>query len=80
MKYLRLRIYQVCSNKSPWFKIGPGPGAYIQVSDFRAIMAILFIKSCKVHLNTKKQYTSFSMFTRDKKFTISHQSKDKMEE
>jgi hypothetical protein len=29
-------------NKNPWFKIGLGPGAYIQVSDFRAIMALLF--------------------------------------
>jgi hypothetical protein len=34
-------VNQVCSNKSPWFKIGFGPGAYIQVSDFRAIMAHL---------------------------------------
>jgi hypothetical protein len=35
--------YQVYSNESPWFKIGLGPGAYIQVSDFRAIMALLLI-------------------------------------
>jgi hypothetical protein len=34
-------VYQVCSNKSPWFKIALGPGAYIQVSDFRVIMALL---------------------------------------
>jgi hypothetical protein len=36
-------VFKVCSNKSPWFKIGLGPGAYIQVSDFRAIMALLFM-------------------------------------
>jgi hypothetical protein len=35
-------VYQVCSNKSPWFKIGLGTGAYIQVRNFRAIMALLF--------------------------------------
>jgi hypothetical protein len=33
--------YQVCSNESPWFKIGLGPGAYKKVSDFRAIMNLL---------------------------------------
>jgi hypothetical protein len=33
-------VYQVCSNKS--LKIGIGPAACIQVSDFRAIMALLF--------------------------------------
>jgi hypothetical protein len=33
--------YKVCSNKSPWVKIGPAPGAYIQVSVFRDIMALL---------------------------------------
>jgi hypothetical protein len=39
-----MAAYQVCSNKSPWFKIGIGPGAYIQVSNFsRAIMALLFV-------------------------------------
>jgi hypothetical protein len=43
MKHLLMAVYQVCSNKSPWFKIGIGPGAYIQVSNFRAIMALLFI-------------------------------------
>jgi hypothetical protein len=44
-KYL-MGVYQVCSNKSPWVKIGPARGgeAYIQVSDFRAIMALLFTK------------------------------------
>jgi hypothetical protein len=34
-------VYQICSNKSPWFKIDLGPGAYIQMSDFSAIMALL---------------------------------------
>jgi hypothetical protein len=24
-------VNQVCSNKSPWFKFGLGPGEYIQV-------------------------------------------------
>jgi hypothetical protein len=40
-------VYQVRSNKSPWFKIALGPGAYmyIQMSDFRAMMALLLIKS-----------------------------------
>jgi hypothetical protein len=44
MKHLLMGVYQVCSNKSPWVKIGParGGGGYIQVSDFRAIMALLF--------------------------------------
>jgi hypothetical protein len=42
MKNLLMSVYQNCSNKSPWVKIGPTPGAYIQVSDFRAIMALLF--------------------------------------
>jgi hypothetical protein len=35
-------VYQVCSNKSPWVKTGPATWAYIQVSDFGAIMALLF--------------------------------------
>jgi hypothetical protein len=43
MKHLPMGVHQVCSNKSLWFKIGLGPGAYIQVSDFRAIMILLFI-------------------------------------
>jgi hypothetical protein len=46
MKHLLMSAYQVCSNKSPWTKIGPARGwgeAYIQVSDLRAIMALLFI-------------------------------------
>jgi hypothetical protein len=34
-------VYEVCSNKSPGVKTGPAPGAYIQVSDLRAIMALL---------------------------------------
>jgi hypothetical protein len=41
MKHLQMGVYQVCSNKSPWVKIGPAPGAFIQVSDFMAIMALL---------------------------------------
>jgi hypothetical protein len=41
MIHLQMGVYQVCSNKSPWVKIGPAPVAYIQVSDFRAIMALL---------------------------------------
>jgi hypothetical protein len=44
MKHLLMGVYQVCSNKSPWVKIGPARGrgeAYIQVSDLRAIMALL---------------------------------------
>jgi hypothetical protein len=35
-----MAVYQVCSNKSPLFKIGIGPGVYLQVSDIRAIMAL----------------------------------------
>jgi hypothetical protein len=27
-KHLLLSVYQVCSNKSPWVKIGPAPGGY----------------------------------------------------
>jgi hypothetical protein len=48
MKHLLMGVYQVCANKSPWVKIGPatlwggGGGAYIQGSDLRAIMALLF--------------------------------------
>jgi hypothetical protein len=42
MKHLLMGVYQVFSNKSPWLKIGLGPGAFIQESDFRAIMALLF--------------------------------------
>jgi hypothetical protein len=38
-----MAVYQDCSNKSPWFKIDLGPGVYIQVNDFRAIMALLFM-------------------------------------
>jgi hypothetical protein len=41
-------VYKVCSNKSPWFKIDLGPGAYIQVSDFRAIMALFLILNCSI--------------------------------
>jgi hypothetical protein len=35
-------VYHVCSNKSPGVKTGPALVAYIQVSDLRAIMALLF--------------------------------------
>jgi hypothetical protein len=42
MKHLLMGVHQVCSNKSPWIKIGHVMWAYIQVSDFRAIMALLF--------------------------------------
>jgi hypothetical protein len=41
MKHLLMGVFQVCSNKSPWVQTGPAPGAYIQVSDLRAIMALL---------------------------------------
>jgi hypothetical protein len=41
MKNLQMGVYQVFSNKSPWVRFDPTPGAYIQVSDFRAIMALL---------------------------------------
>jgi hypothetical protein len=44
MKHLLMGVYQVCSNKSPWVKIGLTLEAYIQVSNFRAIMTLLFIK------------------------------------
>ena len=49
MKHLLMGVYQVCANKSPWVKLalqrwgGGGWGAYIQVSDLRAIMALLFL-------------------------------------
>jgi hypothetical protein len=47
MKHLLMGVYQVCANKSPLVKLalqrlGGGWGAYIQVSDLRAIMALLF--------------------------------------
>jgi hypothetical protein len=44
MKHLLVSVSKVCSNKSPGVKTGPTPGAYIQVSDLRAIMALLFLK------------------------------------
>jgi hypothetical protein len=46
MKHLLMGVYQVCANKSPWVKLALqrwGLGAYIQVSDLRAIMALLFV-------------------------------------
>jgi hypothetical protein len=47
MKHLLMGVYQVCANKSPWVKLALQRwgrwGAYIQVSDLRAIMALLFI-------------------------------------
>jgi hypothetical protein len=43
MKYLLVSVYQVCSNKSPWVKIGPAAGACIQVREFMAIVALLFL-------------------------------------
>jgi hypothetical protein len=42
MKHLIKDVYQVCPNKSPWFKLALAKGPYIQVNDFRAIMALLF--------------------------------------
>jgi hypothetical protein len=42
MKHLLVNFYKVCSNKSPGVSNWPAPGAYIQVSDLRAIMALLF--------------------------------------
>jgi hypothetical protein len=43
MKHLLMGVSQVCSFKGPWVKIGLGPGACIWMSDFRAIMALLFV-------------------------------------
>jgi hypothetical protein len=43
MKHLLMGVYHVCSIKAPGFKIDLGPGAYIQMSDFRAIMALLLV-------------------------------------
>jgi hypothetical protein len=43
MKHLLMVVFQVCSNKSPRVETGPTPGVYIQVSDLRAIMALMFI-------------------------------------
>jgi hypothetical protein len=51
MKHLQMGVYQVGSNKSPWVEIGPAPGAYIQVSDFRAIMALLFLMIGSRYIN-----------------------------
>jgi hypothetical protein len=45
MKHLLVRDYQVCSNESPKNKISPASRAYIQVSDFRVIIALLFDKN-----------------------------------
>jgi hypothetical protein len=56
MKHLLMGVYQVCANKSPWVKLALqrwGDGglgvSYIQVSDLRAIMALLLNHwlSCK---------------------------------
>jgi hypothetical protein len=33
-------VYQVCSNKRPWFKNGLVPVAYVQVSDFMTLLYI----------------------------------------
>jgi hypothetical protein len=43
MKHFLMVVYQVRSNKSPGVYTGPAPGAYVQVSDFRAIMAPLVL-------------------------------------
>jgi hypothetical protein len=61
MKHLLLRVYQVCANKSPLVKLalqrwgvgGGSGGGYIQVSDLRAIMALLllFIVQCISQIN-----------------------------
>jgi hypothetical protein len=48
MKHLLMGVYHVCSNKSPGVKTGPALGAYIQVSEFRAIMALLFILAISI--------------------------------
>jgi hypothetical protein len=45
-------VYQVCSNKSPG-----APGAYIQVSDLRAMMALLF--GFLIHHECDKENLSF---------------------
>jgi hypothetical protein len=42
MNHLLIGVFQVCSNKSPGVQTGPAPRAYIQVSDLRAIMALLY--------------------------------------
>jgi hypothetical protein len=51
-------FYQVCANKSPWVKLalqrlGGVGGAYIQVSDLRAIMALLlyffYLQEARAH-------------------------------
>jgi hypothetical protein len=46
-------VYQVCSNKSPWVKISPAPGAYKQVSDFRAIIALLFLSTAQLDVRNE---------------------------
>jgi hypothetical protein len=51
MKHLLMGVYQVCANKSPWVKLALqrwGLGAYIQVSDLRAIMALLLFFSSTI--------------------------------
>jgi thiamine monophosphate kinase len=62
MKHLLMGVYQVCANKSPWVKIGPatlGWGvAYIQVSDLRAIMALLFFVLFLLSLSEHSENTS----------------------
>jgi hypothetical protein len=63
MKHLQMGVYQVCSNKSPWDKISPALWAYIQVSDFRAIMALLFeVFYNKVHKLPYKKTWAYELF------------------
>jgi hypothetical protein len=59
-------VYQVCSNKSPWVKIGSALGAYIQVRDFRAIVALFFFVSNAILI----QFCNASPFPMDKLLTL----------
>jgi hypothetical protein len=65
MKRLFIGVFQVCSNKSPGVKTGPAPGAFIQVSDLRAIMALLFGLMANKHKlghMTSKQFRLFGFY------------------
>jgi hypothetical protein len=75
MKHLLMGVYQVCSNKSPWVKIGPG-GLYtgerpqghhgplvldwFQIFLFKNFFLILFIKMENAPTRTRFQRCSHS--------------------
>jgi hypothetical protein len=53
MKHLLIGVYQVGSDKSLGFKLAPLRRGYIQVSDFRAIMALLSYNNLLLEYKTE---------------------------